>query len=85
MRLLKTDEFKGDLKQLEGSLKRELKKIIEKVIVNPKESKPLKYVKNVFSLRIKNKRLLYLFEKNSIVFLCFKSRDEVYEWLKRNF
>ena len=82
MEIKQTEEFKKDIKKLDGSFREELKRVIIKIIERAMFGKPMKHVKNVFSERIRNKRLLYMFENNTLIFLCFKSRKEVYDWLR---
>lgn len=81
--LLKTGIFEKDIKTLDGSLKLRLKKAIEKIMQTPQLGKPLKHNSNTFSERIENRRLIYRIQNNNqILLVCFKHREEVYEFLK---
>ncbi|HLC47638.1 MAG TPA: type II toxin-antitoxin system RelE/ParE family toxin [Candidatus Norongarragalinales archaeon] len=81
MEILHHPEFEKDVKRLDGSLKERLKKAIGKISSNPEIGKPLKHLHFCFSERIENYRLIYTFKENQILLVCFKNRDEVYEFL----
>ncbi len=84
MELRQTQVFEHDVKKLDGSIKQRLKKSLEKIISAPTGGKPLKHFHNVFSERIENYRLAYRVKDNEILLICFKNRDEVYEYLKQH-
>lgn len=85
MQLEQTGEFEKDIKKLDKPIKKRLKESIEKISENPKIGKSLKHLKSVFSVRIMNYRLIYQYKAEKILFICFKSRKGVYDYLKSIF
>ncbi|MFH0973667.1 MAG: type II toxin-antitoxin system RelE/ParE family toxin [Candidatus Micrarchaeota archaeon] len=82
--VLETEFFERDVKKLDASVKRELRQTVSKIIDDPKKGKPLKHFKNVFSERMRNFRIIYRFveSRNELLLVCFRNRDEVYDFLK---
>lgn len=82
MQLLKTESFEKDIKRLDGAYKQRLKKVIEKILENPRRGKGMEHFPNVFSERIEPFRLIYRVKENELLLICFKNRDEVYQYLR---
>ncbi len=85
LELRQTGTFEKDVKKLDVALKARIKKAIEKIAANPEGGKPLKHLPNVFSERIDNCRLIYRASGNEILLVCFKNREQVYEFLKEHY
>ena len=83
MEVRKTSVFEKDALQLDGSLRERLKKAVAKTIARPEGGKPLEHLANVFSERVANYRLVYKYEGNTLLLVCFKNRDEVYRELEK--
>jgi mRNA-degrading endonuclease RelE of RelBE toxin-antitoxin system len=82
LRIVQTVVFEKDAKRLDASLRKELKRAVEKVIAKPEGGKPLKHLKNVFGERVRNFRLIYRLCGTELQLVCFKNRDEVFDFLK---
>lgn len=84
MDLEQTGEFEKDTKRLDKKTKKMLKDAIEDVIGNPEKYKPLLHYKNIRTVKIEERRLIYRYVKteNKIIFLMYKNRDDVYQYLK---
>lgn len=84
MNVEKSGEFDKDTKKLTLKEKQRLDKIICDIATSGKKGKQLHHLKDVFSIRIDNKRLVYqvIEKENKILLLLFKSREEVYEYLR---
>jgi len=82
LKILQTPVFEKDAKRLDGGLRKRLGKTIEKIAANPLFGKPLRHAPCFFSERIENFRLVYRFQNNELLLICFKNRDEVYQYLK---
>lgn len=80
-----TNEFEKDLKKINREESSRIKDVIQKLENGEQPGKPLLYVRNVFSVRIGNKRLIYRTEAGSdkVLLLFFKSREQVYDYLRR--
>lgn len=83
MQLEQTDTFQKDVTQLDKAVKQQLKQAIEKIISNPQKGKPMRHARDVFSQRVGNRRLIYALWSGKLLFVCFKAREEVYEYLKK--
>ncbi|MCL4362907.1 type II toxin-antitoxin system YoeB family toxin [Candidatus Marsarchaeota archaeon] len=81
MELFSTSEFDKDYKK---SSKEDIKRI-NRLIAQLKRripvGKPLRHLKNTFSVRVGNKRLVYTVEGDKLTLLFFKSREGVYDYL----
>jgi mRNA-degrading endonuclease RelE of RelBE toxin-antitoxin system len=84
MEIEKTGEFDKDTKKLTAKDKERLDKVISEIVYSNKKGKQMHHLKDVFSIRFDNKRLVYqLIEKeNKLILLMLKSREGVYEYLK---
>ncbi len=84
MQVEATNEFLADIKKISLKDKARLDKIINRLSKSEKLGKQLHHVTNVFSIRIKNKRLVYEIrdKEDKLILLFFKSREDVYEYLK---
>lgn len=80
-----TNEFEKDLKRISKEESGRIKDAIQRLESGEQQGKPLLYVKNVFSVRIGNKRLIYRMELGSgrALILFFKNREQVYDYLRR--
>ncbi|MEK7084519.1 MAG: hypothetical protein AAB932_04760 [Patescibacteria group bacterium] len=85
MELLKTREFEKDIKRLDKWERELVREAIGKIQREPGCGKPMEHFRDVFSIRLNPKRLIYWLKKpeSKIVLLIYKNRDEVYEYLKR--
>ncbi len=83
MEILQTGEFEKDVARLGKSVKEQVSRAIRKISKNPGLGKPMRHLDSVFSERVSNFRLLYRFKDGKLLLLCFKNRDEVYDYLKR--
>lgn len=83
MELLQLDIFDDDLNAIDNSFKQRLKKAIVKIRENPRLGKPLKHYADIFSERVGKFRLVYKFQNQEITLICFKHRDEVYEYVRK--
>ncbi len=81
MKLIYTEEFKGDLRKIrDKKIQTRIKKIIQKIIDNPEIGKPLGY--ELFPLRsvkIPPFRVLYELKSDSIILHKFEHRKKVYK------
>ncbi len=84
MEVEKTREFEKDTKKVSAKTKQRIDDVVRTVISSGKFGKELHHMKDVYSVRIENKRLVYqiLERENKIILLLFKSREEVYKYLQ---
>lgn len=84
MDIEKTGEFDKDTKKLTTKEKQRLDGVISEIAHSGKKGKQLHHLKDVFSIRIENKRLVYqIIEKEGrLLLLMFKGREDVYEYLR---
>ena len=74
-----TEHFKEDFKKADKSVKDKAIKQIDKIISDPEIGKPLRYdLKGERTVYIKPFRIIYSYFDNSIYFLRFQHRKEVY-------
>jgi mRNA-degrading endonuclease RelE of RelBE toxin-antitoxin system len=83
LRVLYSPVFEKDAARVDASFRKELKRAVDKIIANPEGGKPLKHLKNFFSERVRNFRVVYRLRDGDLQLLCFKNRDEVYDFLKQ--
>ena len=83
MEIFSTDEFDNDIKKIDKNTKLRIGKITTELKRSNFIGKPLKHAKNVYSLRIENKRLVYTVEGDKVLLLFFKSRENVYDYLRQ--
>ncbi len=80
MKLIYTEEFRGDLKKIrDKKIQTRVKKIVQKIIDDPEIGKPLKY--DLFTLRsikIPPFRVIYEFKSDLIILHKFEHRKKVY-------
>jgi len=81
MRLIYTEEFKGDLRKIrDKKIQTRIKKLIQKIIDNPEIGKPLKYeLFPLQSVRIPPFRILYERKGDIIILHKFEHRKKVYK------
>ncbi len=74
-----TSRFLKDTRQLKGTQKEELEKIVKNVIENPEIGKPLRHsYRNSRSVRVGKFRIIYKLERYKIIFITFEHRGKVY-------
>ena len=79
-------EFTKIYKKLKEDRKRLIDRAIDDIMENPDCGKPLKYaLKGLRSYRIENMRVIYRIEKDSIYFVTFGLRKNIYELLKKKY
>lgn len=79
-----TREFEKDTKKISAKTKQRIDDIIKLLTSSAKLGDELHHMKDIYSIRIENKRLVYqiLEKENKIILLLFKSREEVYTYLR---
>ncbi len=74
-----TDKFEKELKKSDNSIKEKAVKQIKKIIENPETGKPLRYnLKGERTIYVWPFRILYTYSNNTIYFLRFEHRKDVY-------
>ena len=79
VKIIASNSFIKDVKNLDPFLKEKLEKQIRKLIENPQAGKPLKYQRGERSLYIKPFRLIYSLKWDEIILLKFEHRKSVYD------
>ncbi len=75
-----TEKFEKEFKKTDKSVKDIAVKQIQKIIQNPEIGKPLKYnLKSERTVYVRPYRIIYSFFENTLYFLRFEHRKEVYE------
>ncbi|MEK6854984.1 MAG: type II toxin-antitoxin system RelE/ParE family toxin [Nanoarchaeota archaeon] len=75
-----TEKFEREFKKADASIKEKIKKQLKKIIENPEIGKPLKYdLKGERTIYIRPFRIIYSFSNNTIYFLRFEHRKNVYD------
>lgn len=75
-----TDKFDKELKKIDKSFKEIIIKHIKKIIQSPNIGKPLRYdLKGERTVYVRLFRIIYSFSNNTIYFLRFQHRKEVYD------
>lgn len=75
-----TEKFEKEFKKSDNSIKQIAVKQIKKVIENPEIGKPLRYtLKGERTVYVRPYRIIYSFSNNTLYFLRFEHRGEVYE------
>jgi mRNA-degrading endonuclease RelE of RelBE toxin-antitoxin system len=84
MKVERTKEFEKDTKKISAKTKQRIDEVVRTVINSKKFGKELHHMKDVYSVRIENKRLVYqvLENEDKVILLLFKSREEVYRYLQ---
>ncbi len=82
MDIFSTGEFDNDLKKANKEELKRIHALIELLKVSGIVGKQLHHVKNTYSVRIGNKRLVYKVEKSKVTLLFFKSRENIYDYLR---
>ncbi len=76
-------EFRKDVKKLPADEAERLDRVITSLAVNARAGKHLHHLKDVYSIRIGNKRLVYRVEsERRILLILFRSREGIYELLR---
>lgn len=75
-----TGKFEKEMKKCDNSIKEKAIKQIQKIIENPEIGKPLRYnLKGERTVYIWPFRIIYCYFGNTIYFLRFEHRKEVYK------
>lgn len=75
-----TEKFEQEFKKADSSIKEKAIKQIKKILENPEIGKPLRYtLKGERTIYVKPFRIIYVFLGNTIYFLRFEHRKNVYE------
>jgi len=74
-----TEKFEKEVKKIENFIKDKVIKQISKIVQNPNVGKPLRYnLKGERTIYVKPFRIIYSFSNNTIYFLRFEHRKDVY-------
>jgi addiction module RelE/StbE family toxin len=74
-----TEKFEKEFKKADTSVKEKAKKQINKIIEDPETGKPLRYdLKGERTVYVKPFRIIYSYFENTIHFLRFEHRGNVY-------
>jgi len=77
--IIYTEKFEKEIKKLDNFIKKKVAKQIEKIINNPEIGKPLRYnLKGERTVYVKPFRIIYSFFNNTLYFLRFEHRKNVY-------
>ena len=82
MELFSTNEFDKDYRKSSKADMKRINRLVEQLKSGIRLGKPLHHLKNAFSVRIGNKRLVYMAEGNKLTLMFFKSREGVYDYLR---
>ena len=82
MNVEQTREFERDTKKINSKTKQRIDDIVKLLTNSAKLGDELHYMKDVYSIRIENKRLVYQILDDKVILLLFKSREEVYTYLR---
>lgn len=75
-----TDKFEQEFKKADTSVKEKAVKQINKIIQDPETGKPLRYdLKGERTVYVKPFRIIYEFSNNTVYFLRFEHRKDVYD------
>jgi mRNA-degrading endonuclease RelE of RelBE toxin-antitoxin system len=78
--IIYTNKFQKEFVKIDNSIKEKLKKQIKKIVETPDIGKPLKYdLKGERTVYVRPFRIIYSFINNTLFFLRFEHRSEVYE------
>ena len=80
MHISYTHEFRRGIKKVrDKAMQTKVKKIVEKIIDNPRAGKPLRYeLAGLRSVRVPPFRILYELSGDCLIFHTFEHRDTVY-------
>jgi len=78
--IIYTEKFERELKKVDNSIKEKIVKQIQKIVETPEIGKPLRYnLKGERTVYVKPFRVIYSFYDNTIYFLRFEHRGDVYD------
>ena len=78
--IIYTEKFEREFRKTDKSIKEKAQKQIKKIIIDPEIYKPLKFnLKGERTVYVKPFRIIYAFFNNTIYFLRFEHRKDVYE------
>ena len=74
-----TEKFEKEFKKADSTVKTMALKQVQKIIQNPEIGKPLRYdLKGERTIYVKPFRIIYTFSNNTLYFLRFEHRKNVY-------
>lgn len=74
-----TEKFEREFKKVDASVKQQAVKQINRIIASPEIGKPLRYdLKGERTVYVRPYRIIYSFFNNTIHFLRFEHRKDVY-------
>jgi len=74
-----TEKFEREFRKTDKSIKEKAQKQIKKIMIDPEIGKPLKFnLKGERTVYVKPFRIIYAFFNNTIYFLRFEHRKDVY-------
>ncbi len=82
MEIFSTYEFDKDFKKADKESVKRIKYIVAELKTSNYLGKELVHMRNTYSIRINNKRLVYRIENEKVILLFFKSRENVYDYLR---
>lgn len=82
MEILSTNEFDRDIRKASKEDIKRINVVVQSLRVKNFVGKQLHHTKNIYSVRIGNKRLVYRAEGSAVTLLFFKSREGVYDYLR---
>ena len=82
MEVFSTNEFDKDFKKADKEATERIKKILDELKSSNFIGKPLRHLKNTYTVRINNKRFVYKVEEDKVTLLFFKSREDIYDYLR---
>ncbi len=75
-----TEKFEKEFKKADSTVKIIALKQVQKIIQNPEIGKPLRYdLKGERTIYVKPFRIIYTFSNNTLYFLRFEHRKNVYD------
>ena len=82
MDILSTENFEKDYKKCSKEELRRIRELIDDIKADTFPGKRLHHLKNTYSFRIGNKRLIYNVEGGKAILLMLKSREGIYDYLR---
>lgn len=82
MEIFSTSEFDKDFKKADKEAVKRIRYLITELKASNYLGKELTHAKRTYSIRIGNKRFVYRVENDKVILLFFKSRENVYDYLR---
>jgi mRNA-degrading endonuclease RelE of RelBE toxin-antitoxin system len=79
VKIIPSNEFIRDIKNIDSFLREKLEKQIKKIVQNSNVGKPLRYSRGERILYIKPFRLIYAVRGDELILLKFEHRKNVYK------